>query len=157
MIRQKAAPEQRSPAGVQIAYDVQARGGRSAHLTAERVVEGFDRGDRVVRQTFVGISAPGFLSVGLMAGSYYFTSRFTTENIDTLSVAVVTSNGTPYEHNFGPLRANKTGSSPVNSQSMYRLADVWDQWQTRGSNAEKAETGTTVVAPDSESNEEMQS
>lgn len=54
----------------------------------------------------------------------YFTSRFTKENIDTLSVAVVTSNGTLYEHNFGPLRANETGSSPVNSLSMYRLASV---------------------------------
>ena len=54
----------------------------------------------------------------------YFTSRFTKENIDTLSVAVVTSNGTLYERNFGPLKANETTSEPVNSQSMYRLASV---------------------------------
>ena len=54
----------------------------------------------------------------------YFASRFSGEQIDTLSVAVVTSNGTLYERNFGPLRANETDSSLVDSHSMYRLASV---------------------------------
>ncbi|KAH9941734.1 beta-lactamase/transpeptidase-like protein [Epithele typhae] len=54
----------------------------------------------------------------------YLATRFHSEAIDTLSVGAVTSNGVLYEHNFGVLRANETGSAPVDSHSMYRIASV---------------------------------
>ena len=46
-------------------------------------------------------------------------------DIDSLSVAVVTSNGTLYERNFGVMRGNESDTSPLtNSHSVYRIASV---------------------------------
>ncbi|OCH88785.1 beta-lactamase/transpeptidase-like protein [Obba rivulosa] len=47
------------------------------------------------------------------------------DNIDSLSVAVVTADGPVFEQNYGPLRANESNTSPaMDSQSMYRIASV---------------------------------
>ena len=55
----------------------------------------------------------------------YFNDRFAQGDIDSLSVAVVTSNGTLYEGNFGVMRGNETATSaPTNRHSMYRIASV---------------------------------
>ena len=55
----------------------------------------------------------------------FFTRRFSRGDIDSLSVAVVTSSGTLYEKNFGVMRGNESDTSPpTNSHSMYRIASV---------------------------------
>ncbi len=55
----------------------------------------------------------------------FFHTRFSKGDIDSLSVAVVTSKETLYESNFGVMRGNETETSPpTNSHSMYRIASV---------------------------------
>ncbi|KAI1794468.1 beta-lactamase/transpeptidase-like protein [Ganoderma leucocontextum] len=54
----------------------------------------------------------------------YFASKYAQGGIDSLSVAVVTSEGTLYEKNFGVLRANETTSTPSTSHSAYRIASI---------------------------------
>ncbi|PIL23326.1 hypothetical protein GSI_14637 [Ganoderma sinense ZZ0214-1] len=54
----------------------------------------------------------------------YFASKYAQGGIDSLSVAVVTSEGALYEKNFGVLRANETNSPPTTSHSAYRIASV---------------------------------
>ncbi|KAI0079040.1 beta-lactamase/transpeptidase-like protein [Panus rudis PR-1116 ss-1] len=55
----------------------------------------------------------------------FFTTRFSKGDIDSLSVAVVTSNGTLYEKNFGVIRGNESDTSPpTTSHSVYRIASV---------------------------------
>ncbi|RPD61394.1 beta-lactamase/transpeptidase-like protein [Lentinus tigrinus ALCF2SS1-6] len=54
----------------------------------------------------------------------YVSGHFAKSGIDTLSIAVVTSEGTLYERNSGVLKANETSSVPVTSHSMYRLASI---------------------------------
>ncbi|KAI0738330.1 beta-lactamase/transpeptidase-like protein [Daedaleopsis nitida] len=54
----------------------------------------------------------------------HLTARFGKGDIDSLSVAVVTSAGVLYEKNFGVMRANETDSPPTHSHSMYRIASV---------------------------------
>lgn len=55
----------------------------------------------------------------------FFAKRFSKGDIDSLSVAVVTSTATLYEKNFGMMRGNETETSPpTNSHSMYRIASV---------------------------------
>ena len=110
-----AAFAQQFPAGVQIAYAaIPAIGALDEPLRGE-VRAAFSASLRVVWQTLVGISALGFLSVGLMR-----------------EVPMVS-----------------------HTDATYGLSD--DQRGMRGSDAEKAAAGATVVAPDSESNEGTQS
>ena len=52
------------------------------------------------------------------------SERFEELEIDSLSVAVVTSAGPIFEHNWGILRANESVSEPVTSHSIYRIASV---------------------------------
>ncbi|KZV67848.1 beta-lactamase/transpeptidase-like protein [Peniophora sp. CONT] len=52
------------------------------------------------------------------------SQRFEELDIDSLSVAVVTSAGPVFEHNWGVLRANESVSGPVTSHSIYRIASV---------------------------------
>lgn len=54
----------------------------------------------------------------------HLTTRFAKGDIDSLSVAVVTSTGVLYEKNFGVMRANETDSPPTHSHSIYRIASV---------------------------------
>ena len=54
----------------------------------------------------------------------HFNSRFAKGDIDSLSVAVMTSAGLLFENNFGVTRANETGSPPIHSHSIYRIASV---------------------------------
>jgi CubicO group peptidase (beta-lactamase class C family) len=54
----------------------------------------------------------------------HFTKRFSKGDIDSLSVAVVTSSGAIFEENFGVMRGNETGSPPTHSHSMYRIAST---------------------------------
>ncbi|KAL1941017.1 hypothetical protein VTO73DRAFT_7653 [Trametes versicolor] len=54
----------------------------------------------------------------------FFTARFAEGDIDSLSVAVVTSQGALYERNFGYMRANESHSPETTSHSMYRMASV---------------------------------
>ena len=54
----------------------------------------------------------------------YLVSRFSRGDIDSLSIAVVSSAGPLYEENFGLMRANETGSIPTHSHSIYRIASV---------------------------------
>lgn len=54
----------------------------------------------------------------------FFTARFAEGDIDSLSVAVVTSQGALYERNFGNMRANESQSPETTSHSMYRMASV---------------------------------
>ncbi|EJF61945.1 beta-lactamase/transpeptidase-like protein [Dichomitus squalens LYAD-421 SS1] len=54
----------------------------------------------------------------------HFSERFSKGDIDSLSVAVVTSNNVLFEKNHGVMRANETGSLPTYSHSMYRIASV---------------------------------
>ncbi|VDC00261.1 unnamed protein product [Peniophora sp. CBMAI 1063] len=44
--------------------------------------------------------------------------------IDSLSIAIVSSAGSIFEHNWGVLRANESTSKPVSSHSIYRIASV---------------------------------
>lgn len=53
------------------------------------------------------------------------TKRFARGDIDSLSVAVVSSDGVLFESNYGLTRGNESDSSPlVTSDSMYRIASV---------------------------------
>lgn len=52
------------------------------------------------------------------------SQRFEELDIDSLSVAVVTSAGPVFEHNWGVLRANESTSEPVTSHAIYRIASV---------------------------------
>ncbi|KAI8977721.1 beta-lactamase/transpeptidase-like protein [Trametes punicea] len=61
---------------------------------------------------------------GIDAVDKFFTRRFSEGDLDSLSVAVVTSAGPLYEKNFGIMRANETNGPPTTSHSMYRLASV---------------------------------
>ncbi len=55
----------------------------------------------------------------------YFASKYALGvGIESLSVAVVTSEGILYENNFGVLRANETNSPPTTSHSAYRIASI---------------------------------
>ncbi|TBU39968.1 beta-lactamase/transpeptidase-like protein [Dichomitus squalens] len=55
----------------------------------------------------------------------FFTQRFSQGDIDSLSIAVVTSNGILFEKNFGVTRGNETETSPpTTSHSQYRIASV---------------------------------
>ena len=55
----------------------------------------------------------------------FFSRRFSKGDIDSLSVAIVTSGGALYERNFGIMRGNETTTSPLtHSHSMYRIASV---------------------------------
>ena len=55
----------------------------------------------------------------------FFTQRFSQGDIDSLSIAVVTSNGVLFERNFGVTRGNETATSPpTTSHSQYRIASV---------------------------------
>jgi CubicO group peptidase (beta-lactamase class C family) len=55
----------------------------------------------------------------------YFSKRFAKGDIDSLSVAVVTSSGALFEENYGVVRGNETASSPpTTSHSQYRIASV---------------------------------
>ncbi|TFK92334.1 beta-lactamase/transpeptidase-like protein [Polyporus arcularius HHB13444] len=54
----------------------------------------------------------------------YISGHIAEGGIDSLSIAVVTSEGMLYERNSGVLRANETNSPPVTSHSMYRLASI---------------------------------
>ncbi|KAI9060772.1 beta-lactamase/transpeptidase-like protein [Trametes sanguinea] len=61
---------------------------------------------------------------GIKAVDEFFTNRFSEGDIDSLSVAVVTSAGALYEKNFGTTRGNETNGPPTTSHSQYRLASV---------------------------------
>jgi CubicO group peptidase (beta-lactamase class C family) len=55
----------------------------------------------------------------------FLESRFAEKDIDSLSVAVVSSNGVLFEANYGVMRGNESETSPAtNSDSMYRIASV---------------------------------
>lgn len=55
----------------------------------------------------------------------FFSKRFAKGDIDSLSVAVVTSGGALFEENYGVVRGNETASSPpTTSHSQYRIASV---------------------------------
>lgn len=64
------------------------------------------------------------IHAGIAAMHQYFASRFSAGDIDSLSVAVVTAEGSIYENNFGVTRGNETGSPPTTSHSMYRIAST---------------------------------
>ena len=55
---------------------------------------------------------------------HHLSTRFSKGDMDSLSVAVVTSNGPLFEENFGVMRANETNSLPTHSHSVYRIASV---------------------------------
>lgn len=54
----------------------------------------------------------------------FLSERFSRGDIDSLSVAVVTSGGPVFERNYGVMRGNETGSAKTTSNSMYRIASV---------------------------------
>ncbi|KIJ27099.1 hypothetical protein M422DRAFT_191408 [Sphaerobolus stellatus SS14] len=54
----------------------------------------------------------------------YLENRFARGDIDSMSIAVLTSKGAIYERNFGVMRGNETDSKPTTSHSTYRLASV---------------------------------
>ncbi|KAL1941009.1 hypothetical protein VTO73DRAFT_7645 [Trametes versicolor] len=54
----------------------------------------------------------------------FFTTRFSKGDIDSLSVAIVTSQGTLYEKNFGTMRGNETNGPATTRHSTYRIASV---------------------------------
>jgi CubicO group peptidase (beta-lactamase class C family) len=57
--------------------------------------------------------------------SKHFATRFSKGDIDSLSVAVVSSEGAVYEENFGVMRGNESLTSPkTTSHSMYRIASI---------------------------------
>lgn len=57
--------------------------------------------------------------------SQFFSSRFAEGDIDSLSVAVVTTAGPIFEANYGVLRGNESDTSPpTTSHSSYRIASV---------------------------------
>ncbi|TFK49170.1 beta-lactamase/transpeptidase-like protein [Heliocybe sulcata] len=54
----------------------------------------------------------------------FFSNRFAQGDIDSLSVAVVTSTGPILERNYGVVRANESESPLTTSHSSYRIASV---------------------------------
>ncbi|KAM5544672.1 hypothetical protein V8D89_001570 [Ganoderma adspersum] len=55
----------------------------------------------------------------------FFTERFSNGDIDSLSIAVVTSDGVLFEKNWGLTRGNESATSPpTTSHSQYRIASV---------------------------------
>jgi len=57
--------------------------------------------------------------------SRHLTARFSKGDIDSLSVAVITSEGAIYEENFGVMRGNESSTSPKTTRhSMYRIAST---------------------------------
>ncbi|KAI0324258.1 beta-lactamase/transpeptidase-like protein [Cubamyces sp. BRFM 1775] len=64
------------------------------------------------------------LRKGAQAVDAFFTNRFAKGDIDSLSVAIVTSDGPLYEKNFGTTRGNESNGPPTTSHSMYRIASV---------------------------------
>lgn len=55
----------------------------------------------------------------------YLTERFSQGDIDSLSVAVVTSAGPIFEKSWGVVRGNESASSPpTTSHSSYRVASI---------------------------------
>ena len=54
----------------------------------------------------------------------YLASKYAQGSIDSLSVAVISSEGALYERNFGVLRANETNSPLTTSHSTYRIASI---------------------------------
>lgn len=55
----------------------------------------------------------------------FISTRFSEGDIDSLSLAVVSSDGILFEGNYGFTRSNETGPSPVaSSDSIYRVASV---------------------------------
>lgn len=56
--------------------------------------------------------------------SNVFDARFSKGDIDSLSVAVITSSGAIFEKNWGTTRGNETGGPKTTSHSVYRLASV---------------------------------
>ena len=54
----------------------------------------------------------------------HLSKRFSDGDIDSLSVAVVSSDNILFEENWGVMRANETGSLSTHSHSMYRIASV---------------------------------
>ncbi|PIL32219.1 hypothetical protein GSI_05464 [Ganoderma sinense ZZ0214-1] len=55
----------------------------------------------------------------------FFTERFSKGDIDSLSIAVVTSGGVLFEKNWGVTRGNESATSPpTTSHSQYRIASV---------------------------------
>ncbi|PSR83958.1 hypothetical protein PHLCEN_2v5562 [Hermanssonia centrifuga] len=66
-----------------------------------------------------------FVSVGLEQLAAFFSRRFAHGDIDSLSVAVVTSQGAVFEQNYGVIRGNESETSPpTTSHSSYRVASV---------------------------------
>ncbi|KAJ7039367.1 beta-lactamase/transpeptidase-like protein [Mycena alexandri] len=65
------------------------------------------------------------LQAASLRAAQFLESRFSKKDIDSLSVAVVSSDGVLFEGNYGVMRGNESESSPVtNSDSMYRIASV---------------------------------
>lgn len=54
----------------------------------------------------------------------HFDERFLKRDIDSLSIAVVASNGSLFEQNYGVMRGNETESPSTTSHSQYRIASV---------------------------------
>ncbi|KAL5508717.1 hypothetical protein ACEPAG_4802 [Sanghuangporus baumii] len=54
----------------------------------------------------------------------FLSNRYSIGDIDSLSFAVVTSDGPVFEKNFGVMRGNESNSPATTSHSMYRLASV---------------------------------
>ncbi|KAJ7781723.1 beta-lactamase/transpeptidase-like protein [Mycena maculata] len=70
------------------------------------------------------IDDPLIKAASLRTGQF-LESRFSKKDIDSLSVAVVSSNGVLFEANYGVMRGNESGTSPATtSDSMYRIASV---------------------------------
>ncbi|KAJ7938159.1 beta-lactamase/transpeptidase-like protein [Mycena leptocephala] len=67
---------------------------------------------------------PHIRTASLRTGQF-LESRFAEKDIDSLSVAVVSSDGVLFEANYGVVRGNESETSPAtNSDSMYRIASV---------------------------------
>ncbi|EED80978.1 predicted protein [Postia placenta Mad-698-R] len=55
----------------------------------------------------------------------FFSTRFAQADIDSLSIAVVTSDGPVFEQNYGVIRGNESATSPLTtSHASYRVASV---------------------------------
>jgi CubicO group peptidase (beta-lactamase class C family) len=70
------------------------------------------------------IDNPLIRAASLRTGQF-LESRFSKKDIDSLSVAVVSSDGVLFEASYGVMRGNESGTSlTTNSDSMYRIASV---------------------------------
>jgi CubicO group peptidase (beta-lactamase class C family) len=56
----------------------------------------------------------------------YLSSRAAKDDIDSISIAVITPNGPIFERSYGVLKANESGitSEPVDKDSIYRIASI---------------------------------